>query len=150
MRELKLENSNTPALINDEDFDRVSKFKWYEGTRQIHRTEDKLNFSLACEVMFQYTLMFDHKDTDWRNNQKSNLRACTNQQNSFNKNKIKYTSSQYKGVIRTKGKWRARIEINDKKQHLGYFLDEADAARAYDKRALELFGEFARINFPQK
>ena len=33
---------------------------------------------------------------------------------------------------------------------LGYFVDEVEAARAYDRKAVELFGEFARLNFPEE
>lgn len=60
----------------------------------------------------------------------------------------KLTSSIYKGVIwdEQRGKWRSRIEINGKRKHLGYFESEVDAADAYDKAAVELFGSFAKLN----
>jgi hypothetical protein len=44
-------------------------------------------------------------------------------------------------------KWRATITFNRKQIHLGAFDDESEAARAYDRKALELFGAFAKTNF---
>ncbi len=61
-------------------------------------------------------------------------------------------TSQYKGVTLHKpnGKWKAYIDIDGRKQHLGYFIKETDAAKAYDKAAKHCFGEYARFNFPEK
>jgi hypothetical protein len=60
-------------------------------------------------------------------------------------------SSKYIGVcwhIRDK-RWYASIKVGYKSLHLGSFLEEEAAARAYDKKANEVFGEFARRNFPE-
>ena len=56
----------------------------------------------------------------------------------------------YKGVFWRKdsNKWRTGIMFNGKAKHLGCFTDLVEAAQAYDKAALRLFGEFARLNFP--
>jgi hypothetical protein len=58
-------------------------------------------------------------------------------------------SSQYKGVYWSAecSKWRAQLRINGKKLHLGAFINELDAAKSYDNKARELFGEFASLNF---
>ena len=58
-------------------------------------------------------------------------------------------SSIFKGVVWYKitGKWRATIKIAQKDIHIGYFDTELEAAEAYDEKALELFGEFAKPNF---
>lgn len=80
-------------------------------------------------------------------NIKSNLRVVTPQQNSMNRN-TNYGSSKYKGVRWDKGikKWKAQIRINGKAKHLGYFTSEEEAAEAYNKAAVKLFGEHALIN----
>ena len=65
--------------------------------------------------------------------------------------KAENSTSQYKGVYKRKdiGKYRARVYYNRKEIHLGYFDTGMKVAKAYDKKAKELFGQFARLNFPQ-
>jgi hypothetical protein len=79
---------------------------------------------------------------------RENLRACTQSQNNANCRKQSGTTSRYKGVSLDSGtgKWFVRIAINDKCKHLGAFTDEDEAARTYDRRAREAFGEFALTN----
>lgn len=82
-------------------------------------------------------------------NNPTDVRAATPSQNGANASKwVKQTSSKYKGVhwSPTVNKWRAKIGVNRKRIHLGYFADETKAAAAYNKAALEYFGEFAKIN----
>lgn len=86
-------------------------------------------------------------------NIRKNLRRATPSQNAMNRNKMKKKSSSvYKGVyLVKKGNYKAffaRIAINGKDMHLGAFGDEVNAARAYDEKAIKLFGQFARTNFP--
>jgi hypothetical protein len=91
----------------------------------------------------------DHIDHNRTNNCVNNLRYVSNQENQMNKSKqSKHASSKYKGVYydKTSKKWRAYIMINRKTKHLGLFTDEKDAARAYNAKALELFGEYAYLN----
>jgi hypothetical protein len=59
-------------------------------------------------------------------------------------------SSKFKGVHWHEkcGKWAAQITCDHKTYHLGYFGDEIDAAKAYDKAALKHHGQFAQTNFP--
>jgi len=79
------------------------------------------------------------------------MRTATSQQNVWNKRKQrgKY-SSIYKGVswLKSEGRWQARIMKDKRRIFIGYFDDEEAAARAYDARARELFGEYAAPNFP--
>ena len=91
----------------------------------------------------------DHKNRNSLNNHLSNLRWCTKKENSQNMSKRKNTASMYKGVCfdKSKNTWHARIQHNGQPIHLGYFSDESDAGRAYDRKAIELFKEFAVLNF---
>jgi len=94
-------------------------------------------------------LFVDHIDHNGLNNRRSNLRLCTLAQN--NRNMVSRTgSSKYKGVCWHGGtkKWNAKIRLNRKCYHIGLFTDEIAAAKAYDKKAKELHGQFACLNFP--
>ncbi len=94
-------------------------------------------------------ISIDHINGNTLDNRKCNLRIATPSQNSMNQ-RIKEHSSHYKGVTwhRQHGKWYAQLKHNQHLNFLGLFLNEEDAARAYDAKAKELFGEFARLNFP--
>lgn len=89
----------------------------------------------------------DHIDGNGLNNRLSNLRLATPLQNSRNQRKQKRaTTSLYKGVTLVKSRWRAYIHSGDKVVHLGYHPTQEQAALAYNAKALELYGEFARLN----
>jgi hypothetical protein len=90
----------------------------------------------------------DHKDHSIFNNQKYNLRICTDNQNKWNRGAQRNNTSGYKGVSKCGNKWVAGIWKDNKKYHLGTFTNIIDAAIAYDLKALELHGEFACTNFP--
>jgi hypothetical protein len=174
MKTITIENDTTRTiLVDDEDYDRISKFKWYGHGRtkqtiarniyyvekkEIHASgyETPIIFrkkcakyvSLACEVMQQFDCMFDHKDRNSCNNQKDNLRKCTTAQNNINTTKRKGTSSKYRGVSWNpiNKKWIAAIRHKRIKYYLGSFLKEEDAAQVYNTKAKELFGDFVVLN----
>jgi HNH endonuclease/AP2 domain len=87
----------------------------------------------------------DHKDGNRSNNAPSNLRLATYEQNNANRRVMKSSTSGVKGVELDKrsGKWCARITSNGKSQRLGSYDKLEDAARAYNRAAKRLFGEFA-------
>ena len=91
----------------------------------------------------------DHIDRKRLNNHILNLRWCSKRENDRNRSKNKNTSSIYKGVCfhKTANKWTAQIQHNGHKIHIGCYVDEAEAGRAYDRKAIELFKEFAVLNF---
>lgn len=91
----------------------------------------------------------DHANRNGLDNRRDNLRAATSSQNGANKEMHRDNTSGFKGVFWNKAKWNAHVRFNNKSVYLGRFDDPVEAARAYDAKALELFGEFARLNFPK-
>ena len=86
----------------------------------------------------------DHIDNNRLNNNVSNLRWVTFQENSMNQKLSTNNTSNYKGVHfdKQRNKWRAQIYINGKNKHLGYFEKIEDAVNARVKKAEEVFGEY--------
>jgi hypothetical protein len=95
-------------------------------------------------------LVVDHIDHNGLNNCKANLRLCSIAQNNRNVISANRGISKYKGVSWNKilKKWSAAVQLNKKRFYAGHFTDEIDAAKAYDKKASQLHGEFACLNFP--
>ena len=149
--EIYFDNREEVCYIDLEDLEKVSQFHWginkqgyAVASTQAYKRQTLNNFLMGVWA--------DHIDRNKLNNRKSNLRKCTLQQNNLNRKKSSGKTSKYKGVWFNKRteKWVAGIKYNKKPIHLGYFTDEEEAARAYDAKALELFGEFAAINFPEE
>lgn len=95
------------------------------------------------------SIHIDHIDGNGLNNTRGNLRICTQQENMRNRRLNSNSTSGYKGVswYKDRAKWHAQIVVNGKYHHLGHFITAEEAARAYDAAAIELHGEFARLNF---
>jgi hypothetical protein len=93
-------------------------------------------------------IMIDHKNHNGLDCRKCNLRIASNAQNQWNQRLRKDNTTGYKGVTYNKKNcyYSARIKINNKLLYLGSYSDKNDAAIAYNKKATELFGEFAFLN----
>jgi len=93
-------------------------------------------------------LIVDHINGNVLDNRKCNLRLCTRAENARNVKKSKSNTSGYIGVSKESTKWLACVTLDGKVYRAGRFEDKVEAARARDRKAIELHGEFARLNFP--
>jgi hypothetical protein len=90
----------------------------------------------------------DHINNVRDDNRIENLREATSSQNGRNKTSAKGSSSKYLGVYwhKATNKWRAKIQVDGVTLHLGLFITEKDAARAYNEAAKKYHGEYANLN----
>jgi len=146
------------ALVDDEDFERVSRYKWQFGSygyavaniwnknTKTHSHTRLHRFILNAERGTQ----IDHKDLNKLNNTKSNLRFCNTSQNMLNAGVYRTNTTGYKGVYLCKRKkkisWYVQIRYQGKQVFLGIFTDIKKAAQVYNQAALKYHGEFARLN----
>jgi len=146
--------------VDDEDYEYLIQWKWCahknnknSNTFYCLRNNKILKNKYKTYLMHRDILermlghnnfeMVDHIDGDGLNNQRSNLRPATRQQNSCNKKAIR---NKYKGVYIFRNYYMSNITYNKKNIHLGQFNTQEAAAEAYNKKAIELFGEYAKLN----
>lgn len=161
MKLIPIFNKNLFVSVDDDDFERLNTYKWYlvDGYAVRNRYRSELLKPTAVKMhreilgIVNSCAIVDHKNQNRLDNRKENLRLCSYQENSRNRNKFRHKagkelSSKFKGVSYHKKskKWIARIIINNKTIHLGCFKDELDAAKAYNNSAILNFKEFAFIN----
>lgn len=142
------------TYIDDEDYKIIKNYKWY--ITKSNGLEYAITRSCGSTVkmhrlilqVFDRSIHVDHINHNTLDNRKCNLRSCNIGDNCRNQRICKLNTSGYKGVHKSKNKWRAVIGHNSKHLHIGYFKSKEDAAKAYDEKAKELYGEFAYLNFP--
>jgi len=145
-------------LIDATDFELVSKYSWFKGKRgyPTMHTSRKSPEGYKTRPLHRYLIKIpdkadiDHINGDKLDNRRSNLRACTHQQNMFNQKKRSTNSSGYIGVslFKATGMFEAYIHHSGKKIYLGLYHTAEEAAYIRDKEAKKLFGKYARLNFP--
>ena len=143
------------TIVDAEDYPRLSQYTWFaEGTPKNYyavRKENGKSIKMHREILNAPDhLVVDHIDHNGLNNRNSNIRLATFTQNCRNQRRSSHKTSKYKGVHWHKRlkKWAAAIRYNKRTYHLGYFHEEIEAARAYDKAARKFHREFAALNFP--
>ena len=145
-------------MVDDEDYERCNQYNWSLGgsSNKDFAPQTTTNYrvtKISNMVMQNFTNMFDHKNQDSFDNKKENLRITTYSQNNANRKKYKGNySSKYKGVSYKKDSdiYTTCIMVNKKAIHLGSYLFEVDAAKAYNRAARKYFGEFASLNKIEK
>ena len=98
--------------------------------------------------ILQANSVVDHIDQNKMNNRISNLRATTKQGNGVN-SKLRQNKSGFRGVYKYRNRWCACISPNGIKVHIGVYDTPEEAAREYDRKARELFGDLTTLNFRQ-
>lgn len=154
------------VLVDEADYDLIMQHRWRifeiprKPGRKPHGPYAITSLSRPGdggreEGIFMHVLLMgqtgiDHADGNGLNNRRSNLRPATNGQNKANTGKY-LGCTGFKGVYQNKrtGRWNAQIRVNGHFRNLGTYDDPAEGARAYDAAALEAWGEFARLNFPE-
>ena len=148
------------TLIDDEDFHLIQGLKLYvclEANKSGGNFRVRVYVGGKNEYLHRFImgvcgnklLMVDHKYGNTLDNRRSNLRLCGTAENQHNRKKSNQASTSiYKGVRWHKRdkRWIAQTKLNGKDIHIGSFLNEKDAAIAYNEKAIELFGEFALLN----
>lgn len=152
-------NQNMFTEVDDEDFELLNQWKW-RGKKDgnsfyVYCKSYKLKNKALHRIVIKAKKgeIVDHIDGNTLNNKKSNLRLCSKSQNSMNaKKRSSAKTSKYKcfywnterSVFKS---FVCRMENRKQKKHyVGTFRNELDAAKAYNKKSKELFGEFARLN----
>ena len=154
MKEIIL-SQNMVSTVDDEDFELLNKYKWFAQKSDIRFYAIRnvwANGKHTTETMHHLLkgktgLFVDHIDGNGLNNQKTNLRVCSPQQNNFNRTGNRRNASGLKGVRKTdSGKYYAQIRRAGQYYYLGIHKSATEAATIYNAKAKELFGEFARLN----
>ena len=136
--------------VDNEDFNRVKDINWTNNGSNYARNK-KIGYMHRFIIDCPVDMVVDNINHNTLDNRKSNLRICTHQENLMNQSIQNNTYSKYKGVYWNKinKNWNSRICFQYKNINLGSFDSEVEAAKAYDKKAKELFGEFYLTNFDE-
>lgn len=134
-------------LIDTKMIETVGQHKWF-----VDIDKNRVCMTTTHKSLHRYLLgddceSIDHINRDRLDNRLSNLRACTVQENNFNRGVSKNNKLGIKGVCfdKYKGKYKATIGHNNKKYHIGYYDTVDEAKKAYDEQARKIFGDYSPI-----
>lgn len=141
------------VLVDPVDEHLLDEYMWNispkHGITTSKRQPVYRSFTLSRLIMnAPANLQVDHINHNILDNRRCNLRLATNKENCQNRRVQKNNKIGLKGVrfrLHVKS-FEAYIVVNGKQEHLGYFDDSAEAALAYNKRAKQAFGPFAKLN----
>ncbi len=142
------------AMVDAADYEWLSRYRWF--VVGCHGCLYACTYCKGRTCLMHRMIMnppkgmlVDHKNLYGLDNHRANLRNATHQQNCVNHGRAPGVSG-FRGVTPNGDKWQAKIWDHGKRRHLGIFDDPAEAARAWDRKAIELYGEYARLNFPEE
>lgn len=157
-------NAGDHIFVSPEDYDYLSKFTWFLRSSKtkgrlvvkwypvrVTPRPNRKQIIISREIMnCPKSMVVDHINGNTLDNRRSNLRIVTQSENSMNMTKSKSSrmTSKYKGVswsIKEK-RWIAKIKKMRKSKYLGSYKCEKNAAKAYNKSAIEMFGQYAKLN----
>ena len=151
------------AIVDVDDFERLNKYKWHcthynYAKRAIYKKykkgRKKVEIYMHKEVCPAPSgMVADHINRNSLDNRKANLRPATQKQNVWNRKFIrKGGKTRYNGIRwdKNREKWQVRLTVNGRRESFGYYADEIEAAKAYDRVVEKYRGEFAVLNFPKK
>jgi hypothetical protein len=147
------------ALVDEADYERVMAFKWSvrpdKKTAYAQRAIVLPDGRTSTQQMHNFiadSVGVDHINRNGLDNRRSNLRPATTSQNNANQGRRRDNTSGFKGVSwhASRKRWNARIGFQGKTISLGHYLTREEAARAYDQAAIEMYGEYAVLNFPRE
>jgi hypothetical protein len=153
MKEIQLTRGKV-AIVDDEDFDTVAKHKWYCKSNDYAARDARIDGQRIHVYMHRLIMNadvsemeVDHIDGNPLNNTRANLRLVTSGQNKQNM-KPRHGTYKYKGIFKGKRSTRytATITHNYKRESLGSFKTAKEAAHAYNKAAIEKWGDAAILN----
>lgn len=147
----KIKKNIKKIIVDDHLYHYLNSFKWYASGPKGYAYSNVLKTTMHRFLLGLTkgdNIQGDHINRNTFDNRLENLRRCTLAQNAVNRNPR--GTSKYMGVnLVNSGSWRAQLHHNRIKYTLGYYENEEDAAKAYDKKAIEMHGEFANLNFKQ-
>lgn len=137
------------AVVDDKDYERVAAKKWCFNGGYAVRQQGVLMHRFVLDA--PKGAHVDHINGNGLDNRRSNLRLATSSQNQANRAGKRGTLSRFKGVtisVRKNGtkRWFATVKHEGRTHSAGTHLSEIAAAEAYNRKAVELFGKFARLN----
>ncbi len=160
------------AMVDFEDFLMLAQYRWYlnndkyairfiKSLPQVDENDrTQINISMHTQIMKpKENEEVHHIDGNGLNNCKNNLYCCSrkkhmaidgrNERKSIIQQGHPLKNRKYVGTQQMGEKWKAGISYHRRYFYLGMYKTEIEAARVYDKKAKELFGEFALLNFPE-
>ncbi len=144
------------AIVDAADYPALAKYKWYaqgeprSGRFYACRGHKGNRVAMHRQIMKPPRgMVVDHINGNGLDNRRCNLRICTQLQNSQNTHRRRPGKSRFRGVFPRGDKWQAAIQHDGQPMYLGLFDSEVEAAQARDRKAIELAGEFAVLNFPK-